>query len=273
MSEIATTRDESGGGGNTGTPPPAKKQTTERVYWTFTWNNYSIIGIEMTFKVLKHECDWIIMQEETGASGNHHIQGTLKLKKAKRLTQMLKFHREIHWEATIQISSSCCYCSNIDKRTGKIWTHNFEIEEEIECKEPYGWQLKVMEIINAEVDKRHIHWFWEPNGNVGKSTLVRYLAVKHKAIPINGKTADIQHVASKYAGKSNLFVCNIPKCSENFINYQALEILKDGVFMSGKYDGKVVIINYPHVIVFANIEPDRDKMTNDKYLVFRIELN
>ena len=37
----------------------------------------------------------------------------------------------------------------------------------------------VVDILKTEPDERTIHWFWEPKGNVGKTTLCKWLVVKH----------------------------------------------------------------------------------------------
>lgn len=256
--------------GNTESASDAKKQQNQYVYWFLTWNNYDIESIEITFNILRHECDWFIMQEETGEAGNKHIQGTIKLKKRKRMTELKRINWEIHWEVTKRINASCAYCSNKDKRTGRIWTHNFTVPTQIKVSEPYGWQLEVMDIIAQPPSDRYIYWFWEPNGNMGKTTLCRYLAVKHNAVILSGKTNDILHVVSKYAEKSNLFIINIPRCSKDHINYQAIELVKDGIFMSGKYDGKPMVIDYPYIIVFANIPPNRYEMSEDRWVVKNI---
>ena len=39
----------------------------------------------------------------------------------------------------------------------------------------------VVDILKTEPDERTIHWFWEPKGNVGKTTLCKWLVVKRGA--------------------------------------------------------------------------------------------
>lgn len=258
--------------GNTEPKVDAKNRDNQYVYYSFTWNNYDLEILEIVFNVLKHECDWYIIQEELGESGTPHLQGTLKLKRKKRIEQLFKINPNISWRITIKISCMAVYCSRKDKRHGKLWTHNFDIPQTVHVEEPYGWQLEVMDIITKPPHPRHIYWFWEPTGGIGKTELCRYLAVKHKAIILNGKTSDILHVVSKYHEKSNIYIINIPRCTKEHINYQAMELVKDGIFMSGKYDGQMIVIDRPHLIVFANQEPERHRMSLDKWIIKEIKI-
>lgn len=42
-------------------------------------------------------------------------------------------------------------------------------------------------------------------------------------------------------------------------------------FYSGKYEGGMVVGNNPHLLVFANIEPDTKKMSDDRFIVQNID--
>ena len=37
----------------------------------------------------------------------------------------------------------------------------------------YGWQLGALELATAKPDSRSIHWYWEAEGSMGKSTILR----------------------------------------------------------------------------------------------------
>lgn len=257
-------RNGDGEGGNTGNPPPRSQQ---HLYWCFTWNNFE--DVEQMERVFKHECDWFVFQEEKGEKGTPHIQGTLKLKKRQRLTELKKINNKIHWEATKCVSKSIAYCSKSETRAGKQWIHNIDIPETLDIEQPYGWQLEIMKIINEKPDKRTIHWFWEPNGNVGKTTLCKYLVVKHNAIILSGKATDMFHALSK-AKKKELIIIDIPRVANDYINYGAIEAIKNGLIFSGKYEGCQLVFNCPHVIIFSNQKPDITAMSKDRWNIVDI---
>lgn len=247
------------------------KQRPASTYWCFTLNNYTdedIIVLESLFKV---NCKWYLFQEEIGACGTIHLQGTLNLIKRMRLTALKKWNVKIHWEPTKSVQPAILYCCKQETRNGRVFYNNIKIPEEIEICTPYGWQLEVLDIISEKADKRTIHWFWEPNGNVGKSDIVKYLVVKHKAIVISGKGNDIYHLISKTKNR-NIILCDIPRVNIDHVNYTAIEAVKNGLVFSGKYDSDMVVFNHPHVICFANEEPVLENMSLDRWKIHPIQI-
>lgn len=254
-------------GGNTIAPA---KQGVQHTYWCFTLNNYEIEQIEQIEQILKHQCKWYVFQEEKGESGTPHLQGTICLLKKQRLTELKKINQKIHWEATKCVSASIAYCTKKDSAIGKTYHWGINLPEPVETEEPRDWQLKVMDIINMPPDKRTIHWFWEPDGNVGKTTLCKYLVVNHNALMLSGKANDMFHMISKYPNKRKLILIDVPRSSQDFICYGAIEQIKNGLIFSGKYDCTQCVFNSPHVIVFANKKPDIEKMSDDRWNIIKI---
>lgn len=255
---------------------PPRKQAPQSIYWCFTLNNYEVEQIERLEHTLKVECDWYLFQEETGENGTEHLQGTLKLKKRARLSELKHFDQKIHWEPTKCVNASKVYCMKADTRTGKIYAHNVAIPvvEEVRVSEPKGWQTQVMDLLKEEPDDRTIHWFWEPNGRMGKSTLCKYLVVRKNAILLHGKAADMYHGLSKHKTSNiKLIVIDVPRCSLEYINYAAIENIKNGLIFSGKYEGCQMVFNCPHVVVFANEPPRLEAMSADRWHVVRIDNN
>lgn len=98
--------------------------------------------------------------------------------------------------------------------------------------------------------------------------------VKHlKAMVFSGKAADIKGALADMveAGKTipNILIWDIPRTLENFVSYQALEEVKNGLFFSGKFHGTQVAYNPRHVVVFANFAPDMTKMSEDRWKYVR----
>jgi len=249
--------------------PPQEKNTIQHKYWCFTLNNYEESDIRLLCEIMEYECEWYIFQEETGESGTPHLQGTINLSKRQRLSQLKKWHNKIHWEWTKCVKASIEYCQKYESRSGNIYYKNIIINEPIKVIEPYGWQLDILDIIKNEPDDRTIYWFWEPYGNVGKSSLCKYLAVKHDAIVICGKGSDIKNVLIKKKSLK-LILVDIPRSNYEYFNYGTLEEIKNGMIFSGKYEGGFKVFNPPHIICFANEEPQREQLSSDRWDVRRI---
>ena len=266
-------RAEESTGGNTEIPAhnDKKKQGGQYSYWCFTLNNYTVEQIEHLEQMFKHECKWYVFQEEVGeVCGTPHLQGHICLKERQRLTQLKPIDRKIRWDPTKCVQASMIYCTKAETSTGTIYHHGVEIPERVEVEEPYGWALQVMEIINTKPDPRTINWFWEPTGGKGKTSLAKYLVVKHKALMLTGKSNDMYHMISQFPSKRKLFVVDCPRSQQDYIDYGAIEQIKNGLIFSGKYEGCQLVFNAPHIIVFANEPPDFDKMSRDRWNVVRI---
>lgn len=249
------------------------KQGTQHKYWLFTWNNPPIKKIlELFYHVLRHECEWFLWQEETGENGTVHLQGTLKLTTRKRLTAMKKFSAKVHWEPTQAIPAAIAYCSKLETRTGDITTYNIELPKEsvVELDEPYGWQLQVIDIVKQKPNKRTIWWFWEEHGHVGKSDLCKWLYVHYDAMVVSGKSADIKHMITKQKRHPKLIVYDVPRRNIEFVNYTTMEQIKNGLFMSGKYEGGMTFMRPPHIICFANEPPKKEEMSPDRWKIIEL---
>lgn len=266
MAEICETKRDGGV-----TLDPSVKVGTQRFCWCFTHNGYDSERAETFETTLKVLSEWFVFQEETGAAGNKHLQGVVYLKKRARLAQMKQINPEIHWEPTKSISASQAYCSAVTKRTGKLFVHGVKIPDELDLEEPRGWQMEVMEILKTKPDKRTIHWFWEKNGGVGKTTLCKYLVAKHNALIVNGKSENMFHAVASNPTKRTLIIVNCPRSMQDYMNYGAIEMIKDGLIYSGKYEGAQLVFNCPHVIVFANTPPNEGKMSAGRWHTVEIQ--
>lgn len=137
------------------------------------------------------------------------------------------------------------------------------------------WQQQVIDIVEGPIDPRRVYWFWEPEGNSGKSFLMRYLYLQYECIVGGGKQADVFHqVAKRFENGASkpptLILLDIPRSSQKYCSYAAIEALKNGFVNSGKYEGDVCVFLEPHVLVFANQEPDYAEMSEDRWHVRRL---
>jgi len=111
---------------------------------------------------------------------------------------------------------------------------------------------------------------------MGKTSFCKYLTVKHDAIALSGKAADMRNGVIDYV-KTNkttpeLVLVPIPRSfNTDYLNYEGIENVKDMYFYSGKYEGGQVCGNPPHLIVFANEPPDQSKMSEDRWVVRNID--
>ena len=131
------------------------------------------------------------------------------------------------------------------------------------------WQQRLKEIIEGEVSDRYVYWLYDTAGGAGKSFMSGYLQTHHNAFIVSGgKVADIAHAYNE----EPIVVFDLPRTMADHCDhiYSLIEKFKDGCIFSGKYESRTKVFDVPHVIVFANFEPEYDKLSKDRWQVSSI---
>lgn len=258
-------------------PSDKKRQISPAKRWCFTYNNYSEEDISSIVLILEQECSKGIFSKEVGESGTPHLQGYVEFKRKLRPSSIFPT-MQIWWEkAKGNLMQNIEYCvkdvtGNDDtaKRQNCCWHLN--IPRPVKLINPdRPWEIEILDIIREEPDERTIHWYYG-NGGVGKTSFCKYLVMKHKALILGGKAADIRNAICEHTkvngSTPELIVINIPKSyNSDYLSYEGLENIKDMLFYSGKYEGGMVCGNSPHLFVFANESPNKEKMSLDRWKV------
>ncbi len=83
-----------------------------------------------------------------------------------------------------------------------------------------------------------------------------------------GKEADIGFIVDVTC---RIFIFDVPRSKMEYLNYAVLEMLKDSMISSPKYQSTVKILNVvPYVSVFCNELPDMTELSLDRYRVIDI---
>lgn len=252
---------------------PAKKvRPLQLVNWFFTFNNYENKDVETLERVFKEICKEYIFQEEIGENGTRHLQGSIKLKKPMRWSEF-GLPDKIHWQRTKNIENADAYCCKEETRAGKIFTNIKHLKETVKIKtieKLKPWQENIEKfLLENEPDGRTLHWYWDSKGGKGKSSFCKYLYVKHKFITIQGgKLSDIMNIIFNLdMDETQAIIIDLPRNSGNKISYKAVECILNGMITNTKFETGIKYFNPPHVVVFANSEPDTSKLSNDRWII------
>lgn len=245
--------------------------------WCFTLNNYSDEEVSTNYTQLSKYCVKFVFQEETGEQGTPHLQGVAYFKEAKTITAVKKIMKceRVHLEKCKNINASINYCSKTETRTGKIYQMGIEdeeseIEDFLENKELYDWQKEILDILRTKPDARTIHVIIDKEGNKGKSALCRHIMINYKRTMILcGKGADMKYAITQYIEKNksrpkNILI-DLSRTCEQFVSYQGIEEIKNGIFFSPKFKSECCIMNPPHVIIFTNFELSWNALSKDRW--------
>ena len=250
----------------------------------FTLNNYTEEEwSEMTNLVQDSSIKQYCVGKEIGKEGTPHLQGYFQFKNPKRWNAVKAMLPRAHIEkAKGSPQDNLKYCS----KEGDYITNMDLIVTQAEMKkrllqEIYngvvwkGWQVDILDMLEGEEPPhaRKIFWYWEPDGNIGKTFLCKYIAMKHETIICEGKKNDVFNQIQKFIEKGvwpKIVVCDVPRTSLEYLNYGCLEQCKNGMMYSGKYEGGQCFFPIPHVIVFANEAPCYEKLSDDRWHVEKI---
>lgn len=256
-----------------------------RIKWRFTLYNYED-RIEWLKKVFILSCKYLIFGKEICPTTNKpHLQGYMELKSKRDKASLTKLIPGI-WilDADAKREPNTVYCSkDLDyfEYEDKPKIPFRELLKQKVLKEEYNndnitwknWQKETIDRINEKPDNRKIYWYWEDKGNVGKTFLCKYIVTKYNGILCEGKSDNIMNQINKAIENEiepKLVIIDSPRSHENFINYSAIEKLKNGLLYSGKYEGGICVFPHPHVFIYANHEPDLEKMSSDRWVIIKL---
>ena len=133
---------------------------------------------------------------------------------------------------------------------------------------PWQERLVTSLIQETKTATRTVHWYWEAVGMTGKTTMATYLTRNHNAFYCTGgKTNDICHAYNE----EKIVVFDFARSLQEHINYQAIEMLKNGILFSGKYNSSMKIFDPPALVCFANYPPDESKLSADRWNIVNIQ--
>lgn len=273
------TLDTNGSVGEGNTKPLPPKRIVASKYWCFTWNNYCDGAMDILETRFKKLDILYICGYEKGESGTPHIQGYLESPKKIRPVEFLKLDCKIHWEKRKgSKSQNLDYCKKEGNFTTNFPDGDFG-PEKIKTVLPenfYPWQSEIVDLAGSEPDDRSIYWFFDKTGNIGKSSICKYLCVNKNAILLSGKAADMKYAVQQYVEKNGrgpkIILIDIPRESMNFLSYSGIEEIKNGMFFSGKYEGGMVLFNCPHIFCFSNSGPKTETMSKDRWKIKNLGL-
>nr|WAE43010.1 MAG: replication associated protein [Cressdnaviricota sp.] len=266
-------------GGNTKPQSFSVKQCPVGKKWCFTYNNYpenwiEVMKLENSQKSTIFQFNYVIGQE-VGNSGTPHLQGYLEFDKERR-PSALDWPKVIHFEkAKGSRAQNIAYCT----KDGKfIHSDGFKIPKPLKLITPdRPYQVELLEILSKEPDDRKVMWIWEPAGKVGKTQFAKYICAKHGGVITAGRNSDMKNAIVNYHEKAGnypeIVILNVPREILQYVSYTGIEEVKDGCFASTKFECGMVLMNSPHLLIFANEPPRMSALSEDRWWIRRIDEN
>jgi len=243
--------------------------------WLCTWNNFP----EDWQSVIEHcgAVDYSAQKEKGKDAEKEHIQFAVRFELQKAFASVQELFKGAHIEPAKDWIKAKQYCMKKDTQVeeGIVSKPQLACKDPLEGKVPRPIQQQILDIIKTEPDDRSIYWFYDPDGNIGKTSLAKSICLKDKSvINLAGKSADMRYgvQAMVVKGKPPRAVfMNLARSIEGFVSYQGMEEVKDGFFFSTKYECGMVIYDCPHMIVLANFMPDTGAMSMDRWKIWECQ--
>lgn len=129
-------------------------------------------------------------------------------------------------------------------------------------------QKKILKIVRNQND-RQIDVFLDPRGNHGKSWLTVHLWECNRALVVpRSETSAARisaYICSAYRGEEYIII-DIPRSAKPRTEwYETMEEIKDGLVFDPRYHGQCRNIRGVKLIVFTNIELDKERLSRDRW--------
>nr|UOF78733.1 rep protein [Cressdnaviricota sp.] len=135
------------------------------------------------------------------------------------------------------------------------------------------WQQRLWDRLEEEPECRKVIFVVDFIGNQGKTWFARYYCNKKEnaSVILPGKKADMAYVLDPL---SRVIFVDAPRSKQgDFIQYDFLEEVKNGYVFSSKYESEIKKFGNVHLVVMMNEQPDRTKLSMDRYEIIEIEHN
>ena len=225
--------------------------------------------IEELYEILSQEAKEFTYSLENSETGYEHYQGCMSLKKKEYFKTVKNILGDAaHIEGCKDWFASKKYCSKSDTHIAGPWTEKVKPLKTISELRP--WQSALVTLLKEEPDDRTIIWYYDKDGGAGKTKICKYLAFNHGATVItNGGVKDIAFMVQD----PKIVLFNFTRSKEAFVSYEGIESIKDGLITSCKYESGTKIFDSPHVVIFANFEPEFNKLTRDRWKLYKFNKN
>lgn len=260
-------------------------------YLDFRWTPsiQDLSQVKSFISVLERELgvvsQYLFQLEKGSGTEKYHFQCSLHMNEKVRCTTFgsrfqKKFLGSVHC-APISNNGLPAFSDYVSKpeRVEGPWTNidkPYEGEDLPKSDELHSWQKDALNQLCSPPDQKssQVTWVYDPDGQKGKSTFLKYMSYHHRAVMLGyGKAGDLLHLVSKNSNRS-MYLFNLsrsrPKDMSSDDLYAALESVKDGHFVSTKYETKTVTMRRPHVWVFANVLPNLQSLSKGRWRIFTI---
>lgn len=259
------------------------KKTTYNACCVYDFTLFDDTSVQNIRKVLTDLCKKYTFQLEKGEKkGTLHYQGRFSLKIKKRKTEIITMLRKLGWQDfRLSITST-------ENRDNTFYV----IKSETKVEGPYSdtdlyvpldvrniktlkpWQDSILNMLK-EYNERIVDVIFDETGNIGKTTLIRYMMIYEDAemLPFCNDYKDIMRM-SYDVGPKKIYLIDMPRAINKeklFQFFAGIETLKSGYQYDDRYKFTRRLFDRPRICVFTNVYPDMKMLSKDMWKLWTIQ--
>lgn len=211
-------------------------------------------------------------QIETGENGTPHIQGCVEFKNPVKFSTLKNKIERAHWEPARNWEASMDYCQKDETRIEGPFTSSKPKVSKISGRLRL-WQCIMQKYLMMKPDDRTVVWVCDEKGNNGKTLLCKHMCTVHDAVYLNGPAKYMKYAVTQLVQQGTppkILLLDLARSQEQFVSYQGIEELKNGIFFNVHYEAQMVTYDEPHLVVFANFMPDQSKLSADRWKIIEL---
>lgn len=224
--------------------------------------------------VLERDCkSWVFQLEDT--TQNLHFQGVINMREKIRAKTLAKQWNAEFRGIEIQPASNGGkaalqkYCMKRETRIAGPWADKPVYMGDDLPVTLWPWQEQVKNYVLGPVNPREILWLHCPGGNTGKSDFAKYMQFHHGCLKLcYGASGDLLNLVAKNAGR-RAYIFDLTRCKPQLFSsqdlYSCIEDIKNGHFVNTKYETASILMSKPHIVVLANVLPDKSCLSMDRW--------
>lgn len=254
------------------------------------------LSVETLTAVFRKLCKKFVFQLERGEKktennpdGYLHYQCRVSMFKKTTVSSILALFLgedidgvKVSPSSNTSIKGEAFYCMKEQTRESGPWSDkdvSMPILRTVSKMEEAGlrpWQSDLLLQLEG-YDDRHIHVVIDPGGNIGKSSLMKWIYIKRigQPIPPMCTMEDLVQFCMNFPNKG-LYVIDMPRAMPKkklFGMYAGIETIKNGILYDKRYQGKYMMMDEPNVLVFTNCPPKKKYLSADRWKLWTVKDN
>lgn len=215
------------------------------------------------------DCKKWIIGKERGKNGYEHWQIRVETSSGEFFERWSKVLPHSHIE-----KSTHNWSDSYERKEGCFWTYCDTNDVRIErFGDLRPWQKQALKALRTQNDRQVDVWY-DHQGNHGKSWLCGHLHETGKACVVPRDWTNASEIVNFLVHNYNnegIVVIDIPRSTtipKGF--YETIEMVKDGLLGTTKWEGKMRNIRGVKVLIFTNHFLDRTKLSVDRWRFYEV---